>query len=135
MSFVLDASITLAWVFEDERDETVEALFDRVSETGAHAPGLWPLEVLNALAMAERRKRIDSDRRLRLAALLRELPVAIDAETTTHAWATTAQLASRWRLTIYDSAYLELALRLNLPLATRDAALHAAASAAGLSTV
>lgn len=96
---------------------------------------LWPLKVLNALATAERRQRIDPDRRLRLAALLGDLPVMIDADTATQTSATTAQLATRWRLTIYDSAYLEPAQRMNLPLATRGAALRTAASAAGLITL
>lgn len=98
-------------------------------ESGAEAPWLWPLEILNALAMAERRGRIDADKRHRLAGFLHDLPVNLDADTASQAWVATSRLAARHRLTIYDAAYLELAQRLNLPLATLDAGLRAAADA------
>ncbi len=132
MSFVLDSSIALSWCFEDERTPATRALLVRVGVAGACAPALWPLEVLNALAMAERRSRIDSERRQRLAGLLHDLPVTIDDETASQARAVASQLAARFRLTVYDAAYLELAQRLNLPLATLDQELRAAAAALGV---
>ena len=132
MSFVLDSSIALSWCFEDERTPATRALLARVGVAGACAPALWPLEVLNALAMAERRSRIDSERRQRLAGFLHDLPVTIDDETASQAWAVASQLAARFRLTVYDAAYLELAQRLNLPLATLDQELRAAAAALGV---
>ncbi|HNC53239.1 MAG TPA: type II toxin-antitoxin system VapC family toxin [Accumulibacter sp.] len=132
MSFVLDSSIALSWCFEDERTPATRALLVRVGVAGACAPALWPLEVLNALAMAERRSRIDSERRQRLAGFLHDLPVTIDDETASQAWAVASQLAARFRLTVYDAAYLELAQRLNLPLATLDQELRAAAAALGV---
>ena len=132
MSFVLDSSLSLTWCFEDERTDATDALLERVAQSGATAPALWPLEVLNALAMAERRWRIDSERRQRLAGFLHDLPVMIDDETASQAWAVTSQLAARFRLTVYDAAYLELAQRLNLPLATLDQELRAAATALGV---
>lgn len=132
MSFVLDSSIALSWCFEDERTPATRALLVRVGVAGACAPALWPLEVLNALAMAERRSRIDAERRQRLAGFLRDLPVTIDEETASQVWAVTSQLAARFRLTVYDAAYLELAQRLNLPLATLDQELRAAAAALGV---
>lgn len=104
------------------------ALLDRVTETGAFAPQLWPIEALNGLLTAERRKRIDTPRRHRLA----ELPIAIDGETASRLWHPTAQLAEDHGLTACDATYLELALRLNLPLATSDRPLIAAAQAAGI---
>lgn len=132
MSFVLDSSVSLAWCFEDERTDATDALLERVVDSGAVAPSLWPLEVLNALAMAERRSRIDAERRQRLAGFLRDLPVAIDVETASPAWAVTSPLAARHRLTLYDAAYLELALRLGLPLATLDQELRCAGAALGI---
>ena len=132
MSFVLDSSIALSWCFEDERTPATRALLVRVGVAGACAPALWPLEVLNALAMAERRSRIDAERRQRLAGFLRDLPVTIDEETASQAWAVTSQLAARFRLTVYDAAYLELAQRRGLPLATLDQELRAAAAALGV---
>lgn len=132
MSFVLDTSVTLAWCFEDEQTPAVMPLLDRVVETGAGAPLLWPLEVLNGLLMAERRRRLDGDRRTRLAAFLRDLPVTLDPDTATRAWDATTRLAERFRLTIYDAAYLELAERRRLPLASLDGVLRAAATALGI---
>ncbi len=132
MSFVLDSSTSLAWCFEDERTDATDALLERVVDSGAVAPSLWPLEVLNALATAERRGRIDAELRQRVAGFLRDLPVAIDAETASQVWAVTSQLAARHRLTLYDAAYLELALRLGLPLATLDQELRGAGAALGV---
>lgn len=132
MTFVLDSSVALAWCFEDERTDTTDALLSRVAESGAEAPALWPLEVLNGLAMGERRGRLDTTKRQSLGNLLRDLPVHIDDETAAQAWSTTAMLAARLTLTVYDAAYLELAQRLALPLATRDRALRIAANTAGI---
>lgn len=132
MSFVLDNSVALAWCFEDEQTPAIMALLDRVTETGATAPMLWPLEALNGLLAAERRRRLDAPRRAQLAALLHALPITIDTETAERAWATTAELAERFGLSVYDATYLELALRRALPLATQDRALRAAAVASGV---
>jgi predicted nucleic acid-binding protein len=135
MTFVLDSSVTLAWCFEDERTDETDALLRRVASSGAAAPVLWPLEVLNGLAMGERRHRLTADERLRLTEFLRDLPVKIDPEATERAWTSIAALASRFRLTVYDAAYLELAQRLELPLATLDEDLRNAASSLGALTL
>lgn len=132
MSFVLDSSVSLTWCFDDERTDATDTLLERVVESGADAPALWPLEVLNALTMAERRNRIDAERRQRLAGFLCDLPVAIDEETASQAWTVTAQLAARFRLSVYDAAYLDMAQRRGLPLATLDQELRAAAAALGV---
>jgi predicted nucleic acid-binding protein len=131
MSFVVDNSVALAWCFEDEHTEPLMELLDRVAETGAFAPSLWPLEALNGLLMAERRRRVDARRRQRLAGFLRALPITLDPETADQAWSVAARLAERYRLSIYDAAYLELAQRRSLPLATLDADLVRAAKALG----
>jgi len=135
LSFVLDSSVALAWCFEDERSPGAEALLHRVGETGAMAPQHWPLEVLNGLMMAERRKRLDRPRRRRLADFLRDLPVTLDPETTIQVWATTQGLAERFQLTIYDAAYLELAQRRGLPLGSLDKELRQAGSALGVAVL
>jgi predicted nucleic acid-binding protein len=132
MSFVIDNSVALAWCFEGEQTNAIMALLDRVAEAGAVAPQLWPIEALNGLLTAERRGRIDGATRRRLAGFLQDLPIKIDDETATRIWGMTAQLAEAHRLTAYDAAYLELALRLSLPLATSDGALTAAAREAGV---
>ena len=132
MSLVLDSSATLAWIYSDETTAAIQQLFDTVADTGAIVPVLWRLEVANSLTVAMRRGRIDAA--FRRAALddLALLDITSDAHTDTHAWAETLVLADRYRLTVYDAAYLELAQRRALPLATLDEDLGAAASTLGL---
>jgi predicted nucleic acid-binding protein len=135
VSFVLDNSVALTWCFEDERTPATTALLERVGEAGAFAPGFWPLEALNGLLVAARRGRLDSSRRQRLAGFLRALPISLDGETASQAWTTTVELAERFALSAYDAAYLELAQRHRLPLATLDRDLRAAATALGLTVL
>jgi predicted nucleic acid-binding protein len=92
-------------------------------------PGLWHLEVANAFQMAVRRQRIDRIYRDASLAELALMPITVDADTNSYAWSTTLRLAERCSLTIYDAAYLELAQRRSLPLATLDKELRAAAPA------
>ncbi len=132
MSFVLDNSVALAWCFEDEQTPELLALLDRVTEAGAVAPMLWPLEAQNGLLMAERRKRLDAAKRAELSRLLRDLPITLDLETAQQAWTDAADFAARFGLSVYDASYLELALRRGLPLATTDRALRSAAAASGV---
>jgi len=96
-------------------------------------PALWRLEVANSLTVAVRRSRIDADLRRGALADLALLDIVTDAHTEVHAWGETLILADRFRLTLYDAAYLELAQRRALPLATLDKPLRAAAAALGLS--
>lgn len=131
MSFVLDNSVALAWCFEDEHTPKILSVLQRVTETGAHAPMLWPLEATNGLLVAERRGRLDMQRRLHLHGFLQALPIALDADTAGHAWGATTRLAEQYGLSAYDAAYLELAERLGLPLASLDRALRNAAAARG----
>lgn len=135
MSFVLDNSVALTWCFEDERTAPTTALLEQVGEAGAWAPMLWPLEALNGLLAAERRGRIDAPRRRLYLGLLDSLPIRLDSETASRAWSETLRLAERFRLSSYDAAYLELAERRRLPLATLDRDLRAAAAALGLSVL
>ena len=96
-------------------------------------PSLWLWEVGNVLVQAERKGRITSAAIRTFLGLLETLPIRIDQVTTATAWHDTLALARSHRLTTYDAAYLELALRLGLPLASRDQALNAAASKEGVS--
>jgi predicted nucleic acid-binding protein len=132
MSFVLDSSIALTWCFQDEATPAADALLTRLVNEGAYAPSLWPLEVLNVLIAAERRGRIVPDARRNRIMFLQALPITLDTETAPQAWTATNRLAEQHRLTLYDAAYLELAQRLELSLATLDAELRAAARAAGV---
>lgn len=132
MSLVVDNSIALAWCFADEQTEPIMALLDRVTEVGAVAPQLWPIEALNGLLAAERRGRVNRVRRQRLAGFLQQLPITLDDETASRIWTAAAQLAEQHRLTAYNATYLELAMRLGFPLATGDKALMAAARDAGV---
>jgi len=132
VSFVLDNSVALAWCFEDEQSPPIMALLDRVVERGAIAPLLWPLEALNGLLLAERRRRLDAQKRAELAGLLRALPITLDDETADKSWEDTLRLAERFTLSAYDATYLELAQRRRLPLASMDRALRNAAATLGL---
>jgi len=129
VSVVIDSSITLAWVYSDETTEAVREVFQRVGKTGAWVPGFWRLEVANVLEMGVRRKRHDADFRDATLADLSRLLIQVDADTDREAWSATLKLAIRHQLRSYDAAYLELALRRDLPLATLDPDLRRAASA------
>ncbi len=132
MSLVLDSSATLAWIFGDETTEPVRRLFEAVAEQGAFVPSIWRLEVANSLTVALRRRQIDDAFRRSSLADLDELDIIVDALTDARAWRETLELADRFRLTVYGAAYVELALRRDLPLATLDQDMRSAGSILGL---
>ena len=129
---VLDASVALAWFVPDEGGGWAGSLLDCVTEDGAAVPGLWPLEVGNALLQAERRGRVTAAQRTGALGAIGGLPIEVDAETALRAWSETLGLAERFTLTLYDATYLELAQRRSLPLASLDRDLCAAGKALGL---
>lgn len=129
---VLDSSVALAWVLPGEGGASTEALLDEVVSVGAAVPGLWPLETANVLLAVERRGRITLAERQQALAALKELPIRIDPHTAAHAWGDALHLASSRDLTLYDASYLELALRLGLPLASLDRRLREAPAACGV---
>ena len=129
---VLDASLTLSWYFEDERTPATDKLLDQVAEQGAHVPALWRLEVANGFQMSIRRKRFDAAFRDNALMHLARMPIMVDPDTNSYAWSTTLHLADRFQLTLYDAAYLELAQRRHLPLASLDQPLRTAADALGI---
>jgi predicted nucleic acid-binding protein len=132
MSVVVDASLTVAWLFSDERSDTPQEILRRVAAEGALVPSLWRLEIANVLRNAVRRKRCDEGYATRCLQRLGRLRIAVDSETDAHAWGRTRRLSIEHDLTVYDAAYLELALRRKRPLASRDAALIKAGNKAGL---
>ena len=132
MTCVVDSSVTVAWLLADERTEATVSVFRTVARQGAVAPSIWPIEVANALTIAKRRSRITHAVRDQHLSDLARLPIDIDSDTVAHAWNATLKLADAHGLTVYDAAYLELAQRRRLPLATLDTALIRAANAAGL---
>ncbi len=132
---VVDASIALTWCFEDEVTEATEAIGTRVDSEGAVVPDLWRLEVANALMLAERRGRLKRSNMEQRLELLAALPIAIDANTAIRAWTDTLLLARAERLTLYAAAYLELAIRRDVELATLDRDLRRAARKMGVAVV
>ena len=132
-TFVLDGSVTLVWGFTDENDAYATAILDKMPDLQAHVPNLWPLEVANALLVGERRGRTTSAKAAHFLALLDTFPITVDDETVARAWTETLHLARSHGLSAYDASYLELAMRLGLPLATLDAKMKTAATAVGVS--
>ena len=132
VSLVLDSSATLAWIYAEETTEPVRRVFELVAEDGAVVPAIWRLEVANGLTVAVRRGRIDVDFRNAALADLALLDITADPQTDAYGWTTTLSLADRFRLTLYGAAYLELAHRRSLPLASLDEELRAAGRALGV---
>ncbi len=130
--FVLDCSMTMAWCLEDEANDRSEKVLDSLETHVAMAPGHWPLEIANVLTFCERRGRISTEQMADLLRLLAQLAIVIDDETANHAMSDTLAIAREHRLTAYDAAYLELALRKNYPLASLDGPLNDAAASLGI---
>jgi predicted nucleic acid-binding protein len=134
-ALVLDASIAICWCFDDEATDATRGLLDHLRRNEAIVPSVWPLEIANTLAVAERRGRIERADATEFVALLESLAVGIDGETARRAFGPTLDLARSARLSGYDASYLELAMRLGAPLATRDRALADAATRLGVTVM
>jgi predicted nucleic acid-binding protein len=128
--FVLDASVTLAWFFEDELSPQTESVLDRLAEDHAVVPAVWELEVANALLVSERRGRLTEFQTAHFVELLSTLPINVDL--TPPPMTATLAVGRRHGLSSYDAAYLIQAERDGIALATRDGGLRAAAEAAGV---
>ena len=131
--FVIDASIAVAWCFDDEKTQFTERTLDQIAD-GAEVvvPALWPFEVANALLIAERRKRLTTAQSTAFLNELESLNISIDAASLLRTFNQVLVEARQYNLTAYDAAYLELALRRGLPLATLDDNLKKAAKAVGV---
>ena len=127
-NFVLDASLAASWRFEDEATAaTQEILLGFGKGALGYVPALWAWEVGNILCMAERKKRHGPEDRQRKLEMLGKLPIVLDDFAHSQAWTDAVLLAQKHRLTVYDAAYLEMAIRLSLPLGSLDGDLRAAA--------
>jgi predicted nucleic acid-binding protein len=132
MAFVLDCSVTMAWVFSDEADEATDALRESLISDSAFVPALWPIEVGNVLLVATRRGRLSQDDWVRIRRALAALPIDVDPASTDRVLETVLPLAGEHGISVYDAMYLELSLRVGLPLATLDRKLAAACDAAAV---
>ena len=130
--FVLDASVALAWAFEDETTPYTEAVLETLGQGKAMVPSIWPLEIGNALVVAERRGRLKEADTVRFLALLRQLPIAVEWEPIERVFSDVVRLAREQRISVYDASYLDLAMRLGVPLATQDEGLRQAAARCGV---
>ncbi len=132
MAIVVDASIAIAWSFPDERDTESLAAARKIIQEGGLVPALWLWEVQNVLRNAERRGRIDEEKTARILRDLRAMPMAVAPSPSEIVFGPEFDLARRFGLTVFDAAYLGLALRRGIPLATRDTELRTAANTIGL---
>ena len=135
MKFVLDASVALLWLVPQSNPAGVDyadAVLSALTESQAVVPSLFALEMANVVAKVESKGIVTEAESQRFIALLGQLNIATDEATMAHALGDTLNLARRYRLSAYDAAYLELALRTGIPLATLDTDLAKAAATAGL---
>lgn len=123
----------MSWCFADEASPYGDLVLDSLQRDSAIVPSLWPLEVANVLLIAERRQRVTQVQTTQALSLLRALPIEVDLMTAEYAMADTLHLGRVHALSAYDAAYLELAIRLGLPIATTDGRLLLAADACGVS--
>lgn len=130
--FVLDASVTLAWCLDEMQSVRARPVLEAFATHTAIVPHVWPLEVVNVLAVNERRRRIDGARSDGFLTMLSGLPIEVDHDGELHPLTEMLALVRAHTLSAYDAAYLELAARHGLPLATHDSALRAAAGRVGV---
>jgi len=125
--FVLDNSVVMAWCFEDEEKGYAEAVLDSLEAGEAMVPAIWPLELGNALLVAERKKRLGKADVIRFLTLVSALAIMVEQESPERMLKEIIALARERHLSTYDASYLDLAMRLGLPLATQDGSLLNAA--------
>ncbi len=133
--WIVDASLALGWYLKDEEDRAYNlSVLAGLRENEALVPFLWLYEVSNGLVMANRRKRVSMEELEEIMGSIRALPITVDPPNTTTVLELPA-LALKHQLTVYDTAYLELAIRYKLPIATRDNALKRAMTSCGIEIV
>lgn len=129
----LDCSVAISWCLPDETDFYADAVLSLLTEpekvVEAVVPSIWSLELANTLLVSERRGRISPEQRQEILDLIEALPIQVDVLTASQALGATFQLGKDYNLAAYDAAYLELAVRRRLPLATLDQRLAEAAIA------
>ena len=126
--FVIDNSVVMSWCFEDEQTAHYQRVLRNLDTVEAMVPALWPFEIANGLMTAERRKRISLDEVIIFLGFLRQLPIQVDhISLKDDSWLACYRLGREYHLTAYDAAYLYLAVREKIPLATFDAPMIKAA--------
>ena len=130
-SLVMDTTVAMAAVLPERHSEAARQVLLRVADTGAIVPPIWHLEIGNILLAAERRGLLDAARRDEILKHLGGLPISVDEAMAGRAWGAILALARDYGLALHDAAYLELALRRGVMLASFDAALRRAAVVAG----
>lgn len=132
---VLDNSVVMAWCFRDVGDGYADAVLGSLAGSEALVPGIWPLEVVNVLAAAERLRRLTETDSARFLALLADLPIRVIQEPPQRITGEILALARETGLSSYDASYLDLAMREGAPLATLDDGLRKAAARVGVQLV
>jgi len=128
-AYVLDCSVTLSWFFDDEATPTTDKLLLDLPHAEIMVPSLWHLELANSLNMALRKNRTDERRISQFLDRLLQQSITTDHAGADRALSQLRPLAARHALTVYDTVYLDLAMRTGLPLATLDQDLTKAAKA------
>jgi predicted nucleic acid-binding protein len=118
--FVVDNSVVMSWCFKDETNNYADTVLDRLTESFAVVPSIWPLEVVNVLLVAERKKRLSESDSIRFLILLSQLPIVVEYERIDILMKELLALARANSLSSYDASYLDLAMRKGLPIATLD---------------
>jgi predicted nucleic acid-binding protein len=132
-AFVADASVAIGWVHPAQATKQTAAMLDAIADGATlEVPALWPLEVANALIVLVRRRKLADDERQAGLGWFRGLRVRVDHEMSALAFARLSELAVTHQLSVYDAAYLELAMRRRLMLGCKDGPLRAAAAQAGV---
>lgn len=129
---VVDASVALAWCFPDEASVYAEGVLVALEGRTLIVPAVWALEIANAMLVAERRKRVKRQDVRRFVELLGGLTIIEHSQTVADTVKNVLPLARTYKLSAYDAAYLDVAVRQSAPLATMDSALRKAGRAAGL---
>ena len=126
-AFVVDNSVVMSWCFKDETNEYADAVLDKLSESKAVVPSIWPLEVVNVLLVAERRERLKQADSVRFITLLSQLPIEVEQEWPEKTMRDLLALGRAQNLSSYDASYLDLAMRKDCPIATLDKRIRNAA--------
>lgn len=134
-NFVLDCSMAISWVFPDEADIHTRRIRLKLKTCCAKVPSIWLYEIANVLIVAERRKRITEAEEVKIQSILSVLPIIVDETSKDKLWGDVINLSRQLKLSVYDAAYLELAMREGLPIATLDQGLKQAANLVGIETI
>lgn len=119
-SFVVDNSVVMTWCFKDKTNQYADAILDCLSEATAFVPSIWPLEVVNVLLVAERKKRLSEADSVRFITLLSQLPIIVEHQRPERLMKDLLALARSNNLSSYEASYLDLSMRKGIPIATVD---------------